>query len=97
MLETRKQWVSFSILFLLVILVGSTATFQVAPAVYNLTKEWKGDDNNQVLGWTLVFMSVSTILSLIGVLVSCYLDRQREAFNECHLGEQENDVQLNIR
>ena len=79
------------------ILVGSTASFQVAPAVYNLTKEWKGDDNNQVLGWTLVFMSVSTILSLIGVLVSCCLDRQREVFNECHLEEQENNVQFNTR
>jgi len=89
--------------------VGSTTTFQIAPAVYNTTQEWQGDNDptgHKTLGWTLLIMSFSTIMSMIGVFVSSCLDGRRnkwvlehaspDQFNEREEQARVNSQQKNI-
>ena len=78
----------------LTILVGSTTAYQAASPIYNAVYDWQDENGNKALGWTLVILGFSTILSLVGGIVIGLLDRRKAIITGTN-----NEVQpsINIR
>ena len=68
--------------------MGSTTAYQLAAPVYNATLDWQDGDGNKALGWTMVILGFSTILSLVGGIVIGLLDKRKAVLTGSNLEEQ---------
>ena len=68
--------------------MGSTAAFQAGQPVYNATLKWQDGDGHKALGWTLVILGLSTVLSGIGAIVIGLLDKRKAVLTGSYLEEQ---------